>query len=155
FLLDAGQALKESERAFLASRLLERSRDRMIFIICKIDLLSADELADVETYVRGHLSRIVAEPPVFAVSARRHLAGDVAGGRMAPLLAHLAKALTEDRGRVLLDNAAAEGLRAAAYLKQNLGVKRRAYELTLAELEDRVAKVRAQLTATRESLDRL
>jgi small GTP-binding protein len=154
FLLDAGQALKESERAFLASRLLERSRDRLIFVIGKIDLLSPEELGDVTSYVREHLARIVAEPPIYAVSARRALAGKPDHG-MEPLLQHLRRTLTEDRGRVLLDNAAAEGLRAAQYLKQNLGVRRRALELTLADLEERVARVRAQLAATRESLVQL
>ncbi len=155
FLLDAGQALKESERAFLASRLLERSKDRLIFVIGKIDLLNAEELADVERYVRSHLAGIVGEPPVYAVSARRALAGDLAGSGMAPLTEHLARTLTEDRGRVLLDNAAGDGLRAAGYLKQNLGVKRRALQLSLFELEERVAKVRSQLAATRETLGKL
>src|SRR5262249_45089068 len=115
FLLDAGQALKESERAFLASRILERSKDRLIFVIGKIDLLTPAELEDVTGYVREHLGKIVAEPPIFAVSARRHLAGDKAGSGMEPLVAHLARTLTEDRGRVLLDNAAGDGLRTAAY----------------------------------------
>jgi small GTP-binding protein len=155
FLLDAGQALKESERAFLASRLLERSKDRLIFVIGKTDLLTPSELADVQDYVRTHLASLVDDPPIFAVSARKALAGDAAAGGMGPLTEHLAKTLTEDRGRVLLDNAAGEGLRAAGYLKQNLGVKRRALELSLVELEERVAKVRAQLAATRESLAKL
>ncbi len=155
FLLDAGQALKESERAFLASRLLERSKDRLIFVIGKVDLLTPGELEDVIAYVREHLSKIIDAPPIFAVSARRKLAGDEAGSGMGPLGEHLARTLTEDRGRVLLDNAAAEGLRAAAYLKQNLGVKRRALELTLGELEGRVAKVRQQLAATRENMSKL
>jgi len=155
FLLDAGQALKESERAFLASRLLERSKDRLIFVIGKIDLLTPSELEDVKIYVRQHLARIVDDPPIYAVSARRALAGDAAGSGMAPLTEHLARTLTEDRGRVLLDNAAGDGLRAAGYLKQNLGVKRRALKLSLGELEDRVGKVRAQLAATRESLSKL
>lgn len=155
FLLDAGQALKESERAFLASRILERSKERLIFVVGKIDLLTAPELADVIAYVREHLGRLVDDPPIFAVSARRHLAGDNDGSGMEPLIEHLARTLTEDRGRVLLDNAADDGQRAAAYLKQNLGVKRRALELSVAELEDRVGKVRAQLASTRESLARL
>ncbi|HKA86262.1 MAG TPA: dynamin family protein [Haliangiales bacterium] len=155
FLLDAGQALKESERAFLASRLLERSRDRMIFVVCKADLLTPEELADVVRYVEDNLGRLVDDPPVFAVSARKHLAGDRAAGRMEPLLQHLARSLTEDRGRVLLDNAAAEGLRAAGYLKQNLGVKRSAFELSLAELTERVEKVRSHLSATKDNLERL
>jgi small GTP-binding protein len=156
FLLDAGQALKESERAFLASRLLERSKDRLIFVIGKVDLLTPSELEDVKEYVRANLAKLmIAEPPIFAVSARRALTGDAAASGMEPLTEHLARTLTEDRGRVLLDNATGEGLRAAGYLKQNLGVKRRALELSLVELEERVGKVRAQLAATRESLAKL
>jgi small GTP-binding protein len=155
FLLDAGQALKESERAFLASRILERSKERLIFVVGKIDLLTAGEVADVTAYLHEHLGKLVENAPIFTVSARRHLAGDHEGSGMGPLTEHLARTLTEDRGRVLLDNAAGDGQRAAAYLKQNLGVKRRALELTLGELEERVGKVRAQLAATRESLAKL
>jgi small GTP-binding protein len=109
FLLDAGQALKESERAFLASRVLERSRDRMIFVLGKIDLLNDDELTDVLAYVNEHLGRLVDKPTVFPISARRHLAGDVVGSRLAPLTEHLSRFLGEERGRILLDNAAADG----------------------------------------------
>lgn len=155
FLLDAGQALKESERAFLTSRVLERSRDRMIFVVGKCDLLNAGELADVLAYVREHLGRLVADPPIFAVSARKFLAGDTAASRMPPLLDHLSTYLTEDRGRILLDNAAADGAATCAYLKQNLGVKRRTLGLTLTELEERVARARTQLAATQESLEGL
>ncbi|HEX7838833.1 MAG TPA: dynamin family protein, partial [Kofleriaceae bacterium] len=43
FLLDAGQALKDSEREFLRSRVLESARDRLIFVLGKMDMLSADE----------------------------------------------------------------------------------------------------------------
>src|SRR6185503_13785208 len=43
FLLDAGQALKESEREFLRSRVLEGSKDRLTFVLGKMDLLNADE----------------------------------------------------------------------------------------------------------------
>jgi small GTP-binding protein len=155
FLLDAGQALKESERAFLTSRILERSRDRMIFVVGKIDLLDDSDREEVVSYVRDHLARIVAEPPIFAVSAKRALAGDEKRGRMKPLLDHLGKVLTDERGRVLLDNAAGDGLRTAGYLRQNLGVKRQALDLSVSELEERVAKVRAQLAATQQSLGKL
>ncbi|MBV9946618.1 MAG: dynamin family protein, partial [Myxococcales bacterium] len=41
FLLDAGQILKESERVFLNEKLLKASRDKIIFVIAKWDLLSA------------------------------------------------------------------------------------------------------------------
>jgi small GTP-binding protein len=152
FLLDAGQALKESERAFLASRVLERSRDRMTFVIGKVDLLSESELADVTTYVREHLGRLMSAPPVFAVSARKALAGDKEAGRMQPLLDHLNKFLSDDRGRILLDNAASDGLQTCSYLTQNLGLKRHALALSLTELEERVNKARTQLAATQEQL---
>lgn len=155
FLFDAGQALKESERTFLASRVLARSRDRMIFVIGKVDLLDEKELADVTAYVREHLARLVDEPSIFAVSAKRHLAGDAERSGMGPLLAHLGRFLAEDRGRILLDNAAADGLATAAYLEQNLGLKRRTLQLTLEELEIRVEKARAQIEATRENLAKI
>jgi small GTP-binding protein len=155
FLLDAGQALKESERAFLASRVLERSRDRMVFVVGKADLLTDRELTDVMAYVREHLGRLVPEPPVFAVSARKALAGDAAAGRMQPLLDHLNKFLADDRGRILLDNAAGDALATVAYLEQNLGLKRHALALTLEELEERVARVRTQLASTQEQLGAL
>jgi hypothetical protein len=155
FLLDAGQALKESEREFLASRILERSRDRLIFVLGKTDLLTPSELEDVLAYVRENLSKLVPDPPIFAISARKHLAGDAAGGRMQPLLEQLERTLSVDRGRVILDNAAIDGLRAAQYLRQNLGVKRSALSLSVGELETRVGKVREQLASTRDSLDKL
>lgn len=156
FLLDAGQALKESERAFLTSRVLERSRDRMIFVLGKKDLLSDEDVAQAEAYVRQHLRRLLGDdPPLFAVSARRHLAGDTVAGAMDPLLGHLSRFLAEDRGRLLLDNAAADALRTAAYLRQNLGVKKHTLALSLAELEERIERVRRQLAVTQKQLAEL
>jgi small GTP-binding protein len=155
FLLDATQALKESERAFLTTRILSRSKDRMIFILGKRDLLSDKELADVETYVRTHLGKLVAEPPLFSVSAKRHLAGEEDQSGMAPLVQHLAKFLGSDRGRILLDNATEDALGLCAYLKQNLGVKRRSLELSVGELEERMGKIRTHLHTTQKSLAEL
>jgi GTPase Era involved in 16S rRNA processing len=155
FLLDAGQALKESERAFIASHILERTRERLVFVLGKSDLLSDEELRDVLTYCREHLANIIPDPPIYPVSAKKHLGGQTKKSGMAPLIEKLAKTLSEDRGRVLLDNAASDAMRAAAYLRQNLGVKRQALELTIAELTERVAKVNAQLSATRDSLEKL
>ena len=155
FLLDASQALKESERSFLASRVLERSKDRMIFVVGKMDLLTDDERAEVVAYVKQHLLPLVAEPPVFAVSARDHLAGAIDRSGMTPLLSHLESTLTRDRGRILLDNAADDALRSLAYLQQNVALKEQTLKLPLAELETRVGKVRGQLDATQATLSEL
>src|SRR6185295_16441862 len=46
FLLDATQILTASERQFLEERILRSSRDRLIFVIAKIDLLDEGELAE-------------------------------------------------------------------------------------------------------------
>lgn len=155
FLLDAGQALKDSEREFLSSHVLQASKDRMIFVLGKMDLLSEDERSAVVDYVRAGLSKLVAEPALFPVSARAWLQGRREDSGMDPLLAYLERFLDTDRARILLDNAAVDATRTASYLEQNLGVKSQAYELDLAELEQRVATVRKQLDASKRTLDEL
>ena len=155
FLLDAGQALKDSEREFLSSHVLEGTRDRLVFILGKTDLLGPDERAAVEAYVRRGLQKLVPEPVLFPLSARAELDGDRAASGFDPLLEYLQGFLARDRGRVLLDNAAVDVARTSAYLQQNLGLKLRASELGLEELEGRVASVRAQLDSSKRKLDEL
>src|SRR6185503_12230143 len=70
FLLDAGQALKDSEREFLRSRILESARDRLIFVLGKMDMLSADERVAVLDYVKGGLAKMMPDPVVFPLSAK-------------------------------------------------------------------------------------
>lgn len=155
FLLDAGQALKDSEREFLASHVLAGSRDRLIFVLGKVDLLSESERADALAYVRRGLSEIIDEPVVFAVSARDALAGRGEASGLPALLDYMARFLDRDRAQIVLDNAAVDGARTAAYLAKNVGVKLRAYDMDLGELESRVEQVREQLTASKRSLDEL
>ncbi|GAB4512484.1 MAG: hypothetical protein Tsb0020_30530 [Haliangiales bacterium] len=155
FLLDAGQALKDSEREFLASHVLEGSRDRMIFVLGKIDLLSEGERDDVSDYVRKGLGELVPEPAMFPISARKWLAGQREESGMNALIEHLQRFLDTDRVRILLDNAAVDANRTAAYLEQNLGVKLHACDLDLVELESRINTVRGQLNASKRTLDEL
>jgi small GTP-binding protein len=148
FLLDGAQVLKQSERAFLEQRILRRSKDKLIFILGKIDLLAPDEREEALKYCRDNLARVVDQPQIFPVSAKRQLsekAGDRAQSGFEPLLAHLRKYLADERGRVLLDNAIADGLRTGGYLASNFGIKRRSLELGLEELEERIGRVRTQL----------
>jgi GTP-binding protein EngB required for normal cell division len=155
FLLDAGQALKESEREFLSSHVLEGTRDRLIFVLGKMDLLSDAERDAVVEYVRTGLARLVDEPVVFPLSARNWLAGRREQSGMNELLHYLERFLDTDRAQILLDNAAADAYRTAAYLAQNLGVKLQAFDLDLAELESRIRAVHAQLDASKRTLDEL
>src|SRR4051794_23891662 len=105
FLLDGAQVLKQSERSFLEQRILRRSKDKLIFVLGKIDLLAADEREEALAYCREHLGRIVEEPVIFPISAKRALSDDVqqklASG-LEPLKRHLQRYLAEERGRVLL-----------------------------------------------------
>lgn len=155
FLLDAGQALKDSEREFLSSHVLEGSKDRMVFILGKMDMLNAEERAAVLAYVRDGLARFVREPVVFPLSAREWLLRRDPASGMPELLAYLERFLSRDRAQVLLDNAAADAARTAAYLEQNLGVRLRSFDLDLGELEERIAQVRKQLDASKRTLDEL
>src|SRR5262249_45209981 len=135
--------------------ILRRSKDKLIFILGKVDLLAPDEREEALKYCRDNLARVVDDPQIFTVSAKRQLSekdADRANSGFAPLLTHLGKYLAEERGRVLLDNAVADGLRTGGYLASNLGIKRRSLHLALEELEERIARVRAQLDGAQSRL---
>jgi GTP-binding protein EngB required for normal cell division len=155
FLLDAGQALKDSEREFLRSRVLESARDRLIFVLGKMDMLSSDERIAVIDYVKGGLSQMMPEPVVFPLSAKDWAKSSDAASGMPELLAYLERFLARDRAQVILDNAAADATRTAGYLENNLGVRMGAYDLDLGELEQRIAAVRDQLDTSKRKLDEL
>jgi GTP-binding protein EngB required for normal cell division len=155
FLLDAGQALKDSEREFLRSRVLESARDRLIFVLGKMDMLSADERVAVIDYARGGLAQLMPEPVVFPLSAKDWAKSKDTASGMPELLAYLERFLARDRAQVILDNAAADASRTAGYLENNLGVRMRAYDLDLGQLEQRIAAVREQLDTSKRKLDEL
>src|SRR5262249_41433741 len=135
FLLDGAQILKQSERAFLEQRILRRSRDKLIFIVGKMDLLAPEEREQALAFCRTHLARIVPEPMIFPVSAKRWLAGDRDGSGLPALLDHLGAYLSDERGRVLLDNGVSDGLRTLHYVRSHLGIRRQSLALALDELE--------------------
>src|SRR5262249_48726799 len=134
-----------SERAFLEQRVLARSLNRLVFAIGKADLLEPDELRQAIAYAEAHLSRIVAEPQVYPISAKT-------GEGVATLSAHLERLLHEDRARYLLDHAIVDGLRTTVFVRQSLGLRARALELALDELEAKVARVREQLDVSAQML---
>jgi hypothetical protein len=56
---------------------------------------------------------------------------------------------------VILDNAAGDASRTAAYLENNLGVRMRSYDMDIGELETRINAVRDQLDTSKRKLDEL
>jgi ribosome biogenesis GTPase A len=155
FLLDAGQALKDSEREFLRSRVLENARDRLIFVLGKMDMLSPDERTAVVDYVKNGLGQITPEPVVFALSAKDWAKSKDPASGMPELMQYFERFLARDRAQVILDNAATDAARTASYLENNLGVRMRAYDMDIGELETRIGAVREQLDASKRKLDEL
>ena len=150
FLLDAGQILKESERVFLEEKLLKGSRDKIVFVITKWDLLSEDERVEALAYAKMQLAKMVKEPLVFPVSADVALrGGDVAANRreggITALLDHLTTFLAEERGRILLDNALGEGLAVGQLLTKGVDARRRSLAMKGEELERRIAALEKDL----------
>ncbi len=155
FLLDAAQALKDSEREFLSSHVLEGSKDRLIFVLGKIDLLSDEEREAVTIYVRKGLSKFVEDPKVFPLSAKTWLDSRDPESGFPELLDYLDGFLDTDRAQIVLDNAAVDAERTAALVQQNLGIKLHALGLDMSDLEERVVEVKTHLDSSKRKIDDL
>jgi small GTP-binding protein len=153
FLLDATQILTASERQFLEERILRSTRDRLIFVVAKADLLDDGELAETLRFARQHLAAIVPEPVIFPVSAKRALAGDRAGSGLDPFVAALGATVAHERRRLLLDNALADATRLSAFIRQSLAIHRRSLELPVPELQDRIARAQERLHSGKKVLE--
>ncbi len=138
FLLDAGQILKESERVFLEDKLLRASRDKIVFVITKWDLLNAEEQKEALAYAKDKLAKLVKDPVVYPVAAEAALAGRASDSGLPELLSHLTTFLAEERGRILLDNALGEGLGVCTLLSKGVDAKRRTIAMKNEELERRI-----------------
>ena len=99
FLLDAGQILKESERVFLNEKLLKASRDKIVFVITKWDMLGRRPSRRRRSPTRASSSaKLVKDPVVFADERRDGARGQRGESGMPELLGHLTRFLAEERG---------------------------------------------------------
>ncbi|MEO0323742.1 MAG: dynamin family protein [Myxococcota bacterium] len=151
FLLDAGQILKESERSFIEKRLLERSRDKVLFVVNKMDVLDDDERQEALAYARMNLGKLMKDPKVYGISAEKALEG-VADSGMEPFLTELRNFLQEERGRVLLDNALEAALRTAQTLRTGIEIQKRALAMGQADLERRLGALEGDLEKSGERM---
>jgi GTPase SAR1 family protein len=154
FVLDAGQPVKESERLFLENQLIGKSRDKIVFVVAKSDIWSEPERQEAIGYVKNRLGSIVAEPPVFAVSAQAALGGRPSESGVEELVSHLTRFLAEERGRILLGNALGEGLLACEVLGRGVDARRRALSMTVQQLEKRVALLEQDLAGHADTIDK-
>ncbi|MCA9578964.1 MAG: dynamin family protein [Polyangiales bacterium] len=151
FLLDAGQILKESERQFIVGKLLSASRDKVVFVVNKMDLLDAAEQHEALEYARMNLAKLLPEPRVFGISAEGALEGAADSG-LPELSAFLTTYLREERGRVLIDNGLEAGIRAANTLVSGIEVQQRALQMEASEMERRLGALEADLDASEERI---
>jgi hypothetical protein len=145
--------LKESERQFLNDKLLKASRDKIIFVITKWDILNDDEKKEALAYARTQLVNLVKDPVVFPISAETALQGGVDKSGMPELLAHLTTFLAEERGRILLDNALGEGVTVGHLLSKGVDARRRSLSMKTEELERRIKTLEADLKGTAGTIE--
>jgi len=146
-VLDATQVLKRTELRFIEKRLLSGLRDRLMFVIGKVDRLEDDEADEVERYARQRLEALLGPVEIFPLSARRAQRGGDPG--FDRFKTHLERFLSQRRDLILLDSALSTGLRSGGALLGNLQIKRRSYQMATAELETRVQTVRDKLHESR------
>jgi GTPase SAR1 family protein len=155
-VLDATQPLTASEKRFITDRLLPVCRDRLVVALNKADLASEAEGAEALRFVREQLVRVAPVAPVVLTSAVRGRAGEAAegdDGGLQALGAHLAATLGSDRLRLVLDGAAAEGLRACDLVAGGVALRRRSLGLGPEELARRTAALEADLEASAAKLE--
>ncbi len=153
YVLDATQVLKKSEVTFIRDRLLKANRDRIIFVLNKVDALSPEDIAEVEQYARDRLTKLIGPVELFSFSGRESLKAQLRDGDLPSEFVrfrnYLMGFLQEQRAYIILDSALAGGARVAGLLEQNLAIKRQGYRLEADELERRIQAVRTKLKETR------
>lgn len=153
YVLDATQILKKSEITFIEDRLLEANRDRIIFVLGKVDALDDDEAEEVEAYARERLESMIGPVDLYAFSGQEAIdaqkRGDEPPEAFATFRSELLDFLRTEKAEIILDSALGGGLRIASLLEQNLAIEGQAYRLEKEELEERIASVRAKLKESR------
>lgn len=152
FMLDAGQLLKESERVFLLEKLIGKSRDKIVFVINKADIWSPEEREEALAYVRRELAKLVKDPILFPVSAQHALAERPDSG-LPELVAYLGAFLANERGRIMLDHALAEGLAITNLLGQGIDAKRMTLRMSAEELDRKIALLKREAEGQLQSIE--
>lgn len=163
YVLDATQVLKKSEVVFIRDRLLRANRDRIIFVLGKIDALSDEEAREVEAYARQRLETLIGPVELFAFSAREALKDQQLGREPSSdfqaFRSYVAQFVREQKESIILDSALGGALRISALMEQHLAIKKQGYRLEKEELDRRIRAVHLKLRESRrlisENLDRV
>ncbi len=154
YVLDATQVLKKSEVVFIRDRLLKANRDRIVFVLGKVDALSEEDAKEVELYARERLEKLIGPVELFAFSGREALEAQKKGEEpteaFTEFKTYITDFLNDQRAYIILDSALSGGLRVAGLLEQNLAIKNQSYELEADELDRRIGEVRKKLKESRQ-----
>jgi G3E family GTPase len=162
FVLHAQAALKQSERRFLAERLLRSDRSRILFVLNQIDHLESKDVGELEGYVRRQLAQLVPHPVLLKYSALEALRGRLDNdpellerSHYGEVSAALISAMAADRRR-LRQAATLAWLRDGLEAARAEGIERQeARELTLRELDERLGRLDTEQARFQARLDRV
>ncbi len=158
YVLDATQVLKKSEVVFIRDRLLRANRERILFVLGKVDALSEEEAREVEAYARQRLETLIGPVELFSFSARhalkKQLAGQEPSDTFEAFRAYVRQFVREQKEAIVLDSALGGALRIAAMMEQNLAIKRQGYRLEKEDLEQRIAAVHEKLLESRQLISK-
>jgi hypothetical protein len=162
FVLHAQAALKRSERRFLSERLLRQDRAKVVFLLNQIDHLQPEQVTELEGYVQRQLETLVPHPTLLTYSAlealRGRLTGDAALLERAnyPAVARvLVDELREDRERLRQVNALLQLRQGLETARTGLQAREEALRLSLAEIDQRLARLEGEEARFCARLDRV
>ncbi|QJD30625.1 dynamin family protein [Methylococcus geothermalis] len=161
FVLSADQPVSEAELEFL--REVRKYAGRIFFLLNKIDILKEADAAEIETFSRRVLAGAVgSDIRLFPISAAEALAGKTANdparlarSRLPAFTEALERFLMEEKGKLLLDAAAAGVARLIARNRLEIELERRSLTASMAELDEKMALFAARRTLAVREMQRL
>ncbi|MBL8618541.1 MAG: dynamin family protein [Deltaproteobacteria bacterium] len=160
FLIDPQTPLRLTERIFLQETVHHRVEDRLLFVVTKVDQVSASDLADAMERLHTELGAVVRRPRILAVSSKKALEARVAGDEHALRQSgFMACERTLDTflcdERVALELTARRGAirELARGMLQELSIRIGAIQSQDRSLRERVAQAQRQLDAEKARLE--
>jgi ribosome biogenesis GTPase A len=159
-VLSVDPPITEVESCFLRSA--KEDIPKLFFILNKIDLASAEEVAQISCFLGDELNRLQLDPAeIFSLSARRALQeklqvpGAAAPSGIRTFEQRLQAFLCEEKGRVLVRSIALDALHIARTLKFAAAIGLRAQRMSPAQLDCKRVALDRLLTETAAELHEL
>ena len=146
FLMDAKQAVSESQLKFLREKVIKSDVSKIFFLVNKIDQLDENEVKGVLNFVSESLKNITDSPKIYPIVAKSTSEEKTLFERFEN---DLTKFLHQEKGNVLLTSTIVKALRGLANIEQSLNVEKFGLEMTLEELNKKIANLNPEIEAKR------